>query len=496
MSWNRKQSSEEGGIRPPVVAGKFYPADPRVLRTAVEKFLADAAPVQVKDVVALVAPHAGYIYSGQIAADAFRQAAGGGYELVVLLGTNHTRPNYRQIGLHPGAGFRTPLGVAAVDQEAVSALIAADPECVRDTTVHEREHSVEVQVPFVQVLFPEAKIVPAVVGEADPGLCRRFGEALGVVLRDRRALVVASSDLSHYPAAAEAERVDPAVLEAIAGLDPARVRERIRAEMARRVPDLHTCACGEGPILVAMTAATALGAGTGRVVSYAHSGQVAVGDRNRVVGYGAVAFGKGVVEMDAKPQAAAAEGGGLSVEDKKALLALARETITRLLTAQTVPLARGLSPRLDERRGVFVTLKKRGRLRGCIGRMVGDMPLGQLVGTMAVQSAFHDSRFDELRAEELKDVEIEISVLTPMTPVRGPEEIVVGRDGVLIRKGRHSAVFLPQVATEQGWGRDEMLDNLAMKAGLSPGAWRQGTEFLTFQAEVFGEAEFGGPTSA
>ncbi len=491
MAWNANKSPDGEGVRPPVVAGRFYPGDAQVLRTAIERFLQDAVPPRVEDVVALVSPHAGYIYSGQIAADAFRQAQGGGYDRVVILGTNHTQPRYPKIGFHPGAGFRTPLGVARIDQETISALIEADPDGVRDATVHEREHSVEVQVPFVQVLFPKARIVPAVVGEAEPGLCGRFGAALGRVLRGRRALIVASSDLSHYPAAEAAERVDRAVLEAIAGMDPETLRKTIKTEMSRRISELHTCACGEGPILAAMTAARALGVETGTVVSYAHSGRVAIGDRDRVVGYGAVAFAKTVRERGAGRRTAAdAETGSLDAEDKKALLALARETITRLLTAQTVPLARGLPPRLDAYRGVFVTLKKRGRLRGCIGRMIADMPLGQLVGAMAVQSAFHDSRFPELRAEELKDVEIEISVLTPMKPVRGPGDIVVGRDGVLIRKGGRSAVFLPQVATEQGWGREEMLDNLAVKAGLPPDAWREGTEFLTFQAEVFSESEF------
>jgi AmmeMemoRadiSam system protein A len=176
--------------------------------------------------------------------------------------------------------------------------------------------------------------------------------------------------------------------------------------------------------------------------------------------------------------------------DKKALLTLVRETITRNLSRQAVPMAQGLSTGAQQKRGVFVTLKKRGDLRGCIGRMIPDKPLHELVGDVALQSALEDPRFRPVTLEELKDLEIEISVLTPMVPVPNAGHIVVGRDGVLIRKGGRSAVFLPQVAPEQGWGRDDMLEHLCRKAGLLPGSWKEGAQLFTFQAIVFSEADF------
>jgi len=137
-----------------------------------------------------------------------------------------------------------------------------------------------------------------------------------------------------------------------------------------------------------------------------------------------------------------------------------------------------------------VTLKKRGELRGCIGEITPEKPLYRLVGSVALKSALEDPRFRPLRHEELRDVEIEISVLTPPAPVSGAEDIVVGRDGVILQKDGRSAVFLPQVATEQGWGREEMLDQLCRKAGLPAGSWKQGARMLTFQAEVFSETDF------
>ena len=261
--------------------------------------------------------------------------------------------------------------------------------------------------------------------------------------------------------------MDRKTLEAIASLDPAALRTTVRTQEARRIPGLATCACGEAPIMAAMAASAGHGGDGGRVVSYAHSGDLPIGERERVVGYGAVVFAAGRETAKAAGTAApAAADRDLTPADKKALLALARETISRFLTTQMVPLPRGLSPAAMEQRGVFVTLKKHGDLRGCIGRMIPDRPLATLVGAMALQAAFEDPRFRPVTLEEVPKLEIEISVLTPMKPVSGPDEIVVGRDGVLLQKGGRSAVFLPQVAPEQGWGRDEMLDNLARKAGL------------------------------
>jgi hypothetical protein len=410
----------------------------------------------------------------------------------VILATNHTAAGLRKIALYPGSGFRTPLGTTFVDEKLTAALVAASPDCALDRGPHVREHSLEVQVPFTQFLFPQAKIVAAIVGDADAALCTRFGKALASVLKERRALIVASSDLSHYPSAADAEIADMKTLEAITTLDPAVLHTTVRAQMAQRIPNLSTCACGEAPIMAAMAAAKAMGATGGRIVSYAHSGNLPIGERERVVGYGAVVLAADLKKESpaVRPAAATAADGTIGPADRKYLLGLARETISRYLTIKMVPLPRLSSPILREPRGVFVTLKKRGNLRGCIGRMVPDRPLAELVGAIALQSAFEDPRFSPVTARELPDLEVEISVLTPMKPVSGPDDIVVGRDGVLLQKGGRSAVFLPQVAPEQGWGRDEMLNHLSQKAGLPAKAWQEaGARFLTFQAVVFGEEE-------
>ena len=481
------------GVREPAFAGKFYPASADKLRLTIEKYLQDALPPRVKKPVAVIVPHAGYIFSGQICADGFRQAGHHPYDVVVILGTNHTSPGLQGVSLYPGEGFRTPLGIAAVDKTVIESLLTESPvDCMLDKSAHVSEHSVEVIVPFVQIVFPNAKIVPAVVGTQDRHTSIRFGQALAKVLKNKNALIVASSDLSHYPSRDNAVKVDRQTLDAVATLDPAVFQKTIQDTMSKNIPNLSTCACGEAPIIAALAAARLLGADRGNVISYANSGDVSVGDSAQVVGYGAVvlmAGQKGISSSQTDRQKTAAVPFDLGTADKKALLAFARETLSRFFTTDTVPLARHFPAHLNHPRGVFVTLKKNGALRGCIGHLITDEPLVKLVGAMALQAALNDGRFPPLTAEELPDVDIEISVLTPMKQAARPSDIMVGRDGVVLSKDGRSAVFLPQVALEQSWSRDDMLDHLCSKAGLEKRCWRQDATFSIFQAIVFTESQ-------
>jgi len=478
-----------GRVRDPVVADKFYPSSPDCLRASIERFMQEAVPVQVNEPVAVIVPHAGYIFSGQVCADGYRQVSGRRYDTVVILGTNHTDRGFEKISVYSGSGFRTPLGVAGVDRAMAAKLVEADHDCVFDESVHEREHSVEVQVPFIQVFFPGAKVVPVVVGSPDVGLCRRFGEALARVVRGTKTLIVASSDLSHYPDASNAVRVDTETLAAVVELDAKALHEKVGALMKSGVENLITCACGEGSVMAAMEAAKALGAKGGAVVSYHHSGDVPIGESKGVVGYAAVALGekRALKAREKTPDASAPLS--LSPSDKKTLLAFARRSIARFMETRTLPLARGFDPRLSTPRGVFVTLLKRGELRGCIGHVPPDTPLVNLVGAMAVKAAFGDPRFEPLGDNELDAVEIEVSVLTTPKEVGGVGDVVIGRDGVILHKDGRAALFLPQVAPQQGWGREETLEHLCLKAGLERWCWKENAKISTFQAVVFGEKD-------
>jgi AmmeMemoRadiSam system protein B/AmmeMemoRadiSam system protein A len=482
------------GERPPAVSGRFYPSDAAQLRGGVEAYLAEAQPPRKERPVALILPHAGHIYSGQIAADGYRQAMEHEYDLIVILGTNHTVAPFNGVSIYPSGGYRTPLGLAEIDEEAASALAAADDSFGFRPAPHEKEHSIEVHVPFVQVAFPGVKILPAIVGRPDEALCASFGKALAKVLKGRKALIVASSDLSHYPTYEDAIVADHAVLAAMASMDTSLLLATMDEQMRAGHSGLSTCACGEAPALAAMTAARELGAGRGVVISYANSGDTSIGDRSRVVGYGAVAFvaGEGKPDTSAlRLPAAGPHSAELSPADRKAMLVFARSSIERYLTTGTLPLARGFSPVVWREQAVFVTLKKNGQLRGCIGQLRSDRPLCQAVGAKAIQAAFKDRRFSPVVLGELPDIDIEISLLTPPKRVAGPEAIEIGRDGVTLLKDGRRATFLPEVAVEQGWERDEMLEQLCRKAGLPAACWREGAEFETYRTIAFHESDGG-----
>ncbi|MBC8402072.1 MAG: AmmeMemoRadiSam system protein B [Candidatus Marinimicrobia bacterium] len=484
---------DNSDIRQPAVAGQFYPADAERLTRALDYYLEDARPVGAVRPIAIIAPHAGYIYSGQIAADAFNQAAGYDYDVIVILGTNHTTAGFDGVSIFDGDGYRTPLGVAPIDRALVKALLKVDKDFTFRKSVHTREHSIEVQIPFIQRLFPGIKIVPAVIGWPDPDLCTHFGKALTNVLQGRQALIVASSDLSHYPGYEDAVAVDQTTLHAIQSLDPFEFQSTIDRQIRRGISGLSTCACGAAPIMTAMVTARELGAGQVEIISYANSGDALVGDRSRVVGYGAVTF---LTEKNLKDNSVTRGPNTelppreLNSEDRQILLAFARQSIQQLLASETVPLPRDFTAALERKQGAFVTLSKNGELRGCIGHMGTDLPVCQVVGAMAIQAAVNDRRFHPLSITELPEIEIEISLLTLFKSIAQTEDFVPGRDGIVLKKDGHSAVYLPQVAPEQGWNRQQTLDELCRKAGLPQGSWKKDAQLFTFQAEVFCESDF------
>ena len=488
-----KGQTDESFIRNPAVAGKFYPADSSKLRNALKYYFEDAISGSKESPIAIIAPHAGYLYSGQIAADAFNQARNFDYDVIIILGTNHTTPGFNKISIYPKGGFRTPLGIARIDQNITDLLLKEDADFVSDIKPHETEHSVETQIPFIQYLFPKAKIVPVIIGSQNLQLCTKFGKALAKILKDKKALIVASSDLSHYPKYEDAVSTDKNTLDIIKTMNTSDIQQEFYRKVNSGIPSLVTCACGEGPILTVITAVKESGGNDVSVISYANSGNTLVGENDRVVGYGALAFYKTAQNIKVIEKTDENNSKKNSTEldslDKISLLKLARKSIEQYLTSETLPLPRNLTPLMKTRRGAFVTLKKHGELRGCIGSMVENLPLYNVVGKMALQAAFNDNRFHPLEIGELSQVELEISVLTPLAKINNADEIVLGRDGVVLKKGNKQAVFLPQVAKEQGWSKEQFLTQLCYKAGLNATDWETATLY-TFRAEVFSEKDF------
>ncbi len=482
-----------GEVRKPAVAGQFYPDDAEQLSKMIDAFLAQVEKVGPRGLepIAIIVPHAGYIFSGQVAAHAFKQLEGIEYEAIVVMGTNHTAPGFDQVSVYAEGAFQTPLGLMPIDTELAQALIAADEQIVFDRSVHRDEHSIEVELPFLQKLYPGQAIVPLIVGAPSPENCQALSDALVKVLSGKKALIVASSDLSHYPSYEDARRVDMATLEAIQTMDPQRLTEVINRYMSEGTPNLHTLCCGEGPIRVAMMTAKRLGANQVTVLKYANSGDTPFGDWDRVVGYGAVMFWKGneappefVLPTPPTPPQAPTP---LNPDEKDRLLDIARQTITQFLETGTVPSFEISEPNLFQRRGAFVTLKKHGQLRGCIGNLIPRRPLYLTVQSVAISAAVNDRRFLPVTKDELKDIDIEISVLSPIEPIADVSEIQVGRHGLIIVKGQNQGVLLPQVAVENNWDRDEFLRQICLKAGLPEDAWQEGARLYVFTAEVFGE---------
>jgi AmmeMemoRadiSam system protein B/AmmeMemoRadiSam system protein A len=465
-------------VREPAVAGYFYPRDPDELRTKVEGFLKEAK-LLVSDgpPIAILAPHAGYVYSGPVAGWSYRQVMGQRFETVVVLSPSH-RFGFKGISVWPKGSYRTPLGTVPVDEEVCAELMRMTT-LIRDIPqAHENEHALEVQIPFLQVaLQPGWKLVPLVMGSQDLETAKELSGALKKVLEGRSHLVVASSDLSHFHSAQRAEEMDRKALTFMEGVDP----EGLWKEVSRGSVE----ACGVGPVLTVLCMVREMGVKKGKLLRYNHSGDVS-GDRTRVVGYGAMSWGDSM-ETGKKKEERVGVDLGLSREEKDLLKEIARKSIETALQGLPPPSGpEGLSPKLKEPRGAFVTLQKGHRLRGCIGFIQATKPLHETVKEMARAAAFDDPRFPPLTKEEWPEVDIEISVLTPLERVEDVSKIKVGVHGIYIVKGARRGLLLPQVAVEYGWDRETFLEQTCLKAGLPPDAWKDPkTEIYVFSADVF-----------
>ena len=453
-------------VQEPVVAGRFYPAQPEELKTMVRSFLDAAGKPKIQgEIYGLVAPHAGYIYSGPAAGHAYKEVEGKAYEVVVVIAPSHTAP-MNGVSVLDMDAYKTPLGDVPIDRKSVQALIGQSDWISYVPALFAREHSMEVHLPFLQTaLAPGFKIVPVVMGSPDPQLAKAFAQVLSRQFRGRNVLYVASSDMSHYLPYEQAKVKDAGTLDIIGNGEI----ETLVRQCSTKQSEL----CGLGPVQVMMHLAKKMGIEGGTVLKYENSGDTA-GDRNRVVGYGSLAF--------VNPE------GELSFSDKQSLLTLARSTLTAYVNDQERPEFLPGSLALKKPGAAFVTLKSRGQLRGCIGQLRATMPLYRSVVEMTVSSCSRDRRFTPVKPEELPNISLEISVMSPFMKVGSVDEIKVGRDGLFLAYMGQSGVLLPQVPVEQGWDKDEYLKGICRKAGLPDRAWeKEGAEVYRFTAQVFSE---------
>jgi AmmeMemoRadiSam system protein B/AmmeMemoRadiSam system protein A len=459
----------EKRIRQSVIAGSWYPGSQEELSGMLDGFLGNAKKEELGEVKAVISPHAGYIYSGQVAAFGFKQVEGRDYRRVIILAPTHhyplngaSVPNYTH--------YETPLGEVRVSSLAwelreESRLVSSIPGA------HSEEHSAEIEIPFLQKTLTDFEIIPIIVGRMSMEDIDEFSDLL-ITHLDEKTLIVASTDLSHYHTYDEALSLDRTCVDSITALD---MENAVKCEM-----------CGYYPVLITMMVAEKLN-WTPRLLKYANSGDV-VGDRSRVVGYTAIAFY--VEGPGGNPHSE------LSEEQERYLLKLARDTMELYVREGRRLQPETDDPKLMEDKGVFVTLEKNGQLRGCIGHIQPVQPLYLDVRDNAINAAVHDPRFRPVKADELDEIEVEVSVLTIPELIQADspggylEEIQAGVDGIIVDYKGRGATYLPQV-WEQIPDKEEFLSNLCEKASLPSDCWREkDAKIYRYRVIAFKESEF------
>ncbi len=467
------------------LSGSWYPSSSKKLSQMLERFLSFVPNQKIEgDIIAFIQPHAGFVYSGSIAAYGFKQIQNLDIDTVLIVGFSH-KIHFDGVSVYDADAFDTPLGLLNVNKELVRELIREHPKIKFYPPAFINENSVEMQIPFLKKVLPNVSIVPIAIGDQKFETSKILAEAIFNVLKEKdKFLLIASSDMSHYLSYDEAVKKDKHTLGLL---------KKISAELLFKEGDLSEggILCGISSVASVIMASQKLGADRLDVLKYANSGDIS-GDKTRVVGYVSAVFFKSKEEKiddDIEVEKQERNDDMLTNMQRKRLLEIARHTIEEYLKSGEIKNFSEEDKDLLEEKGAFVTLHKTGKLRGCIGNIIASIPLYRTVRDMSIASAANDPRFKPVTLDELEDIEIEISVLSKPQREVNPENIVMGKHGVIVKSGYASGVFLPQVADETGWSREEFLSNLcAHKAGLSADAWKdKDTELYTFTAEVFNE---------
>jgi len=461
LSWGQN-------IRKPVWAGKFYDERPQVLSQQIEQWLqkAEYHPHPDSQLKVLIAPHAGYIYSGKVAANAYKQAQKKEFDTVVIIGPSH-HFGFRGCSICQQGSYASPLGVVGIDQKSAGQLSRITgfkfiPKA------HEKEHSIEVQIPFIQKTIPDAQIIPILMGTPSKDSIGKLSEGIAEIALEKEVLVVISTDMSHYLSKEQANQRDKDTIDLIISQDVKKLEKKIL--------NRENIMCGGAGVVTALKYAMDIGEADVDFLCYDDSSS-AGGPKSQVVGY-----------MSAALYMKTESGHfSLSQKDKRELLSIARLAIQSYTKQEEVVLPEPRNSRLRSYRGAFVTLTRKGRLRGCIGFIEPVAPLYQTVAQAAIFAACRDHRFPPLSVSELRELEIEISVLTKPKKTEDISDVEVGRHGLIISKGQKEGLLLPQVAIKNNWSKRKFLEQTCLKAGLSKDSWKKGADIYIFEAKVFHE---------
>ncbi|MEO5369597.1 MAG: AmmeMemoRadiSam system protein B [Magnetococcus sp. DMHC-1] len=494
-------SDSASRVRPPAWAGSWYPATSKELGSFLDRAMESAKPAPLTGkgpLRALIVPHAGYRYSGATAAAAFKLLREHPpLRRIIVIGPSH-RQGFAGISIPDVTHFETPLGRIPLDQQAIAAL-RTTPLFQNLPTAHQLEHSIEIELPFLQRVVPGSwQLLPILVGSLNAAEVVQVADLLRP-LADDATLVVVSSDFTHFganynylPFSKDAQlpnrirELDQGAIDHILHLDgPGLLQYKQKTDIT---------ACGLLPMAILLHMA---GEGTtATLLQYATSGEMTQ-DYSNSVSYVAMAFTRpqpfSARENPAK--SGSTSSGNLPQEDMSLLLNIARATLQKAVTqregnldAQDILGNVSLSNRMQQPAGAFVTLKKNGELRGCIGHIQPVRPLFEAVMENAVSAALADTRFKPVTRDELQQLTVEVSVLSPMRPIASLDEYQVARHGIVLIKNGRRAVFLPEVATEQKWDRDTTLTQLARKAGLPDDAWKDNARFEVFTTQTIHES--------
>lgn len=484
-SSQKKEQEKPLKNRLPAVAGQFYPAEKQAIKSSLKKYFSQAEPKSIENTMAIISPHAGYVFSGTVAASAFNQINGSKeYENIFVLASSH-KVAFDGASIYNKGHYETPLGEVKVNLELSNKLIDEHKCFSYYERAHTAEHSLEVQLPFLQYkMKKDFTIVPIVIGTQSESKVKQIAKALKPFFNEKNLFII-SSDFSHYPKASDAENNDERTAEAIVSNNPGELMKRLKYNEMRSIKNLATSLCGWTSVLTLLHMSSDTPGIEAKKIQYMHSGEYSK-DKSRVVGYWAIAFFKNNSKTSNNM------GFELNKQDKKDLLHIARKTIEELINNNNKAKFKGkdYSKTLNEKCGAFVTLHKRGQLRGCIGRFMPDEPLYEVVRQMAIAASTQDHRFDKVKPHELDDIDIEISVLTPLKEIDSIDEIEIGTHGIYIKSNGRSGTLLPQVATDNNWDKEQFLGYCSQyKAGLGWDGWKD-AEVFTYKAIIFDEKEF------
>lgn len=467
--------------------GTWYTDDASALRSQIEGFWEKANVSPVENILALILPHAGYQYSGQTAAYGLKSLKKK-YKRIVIIGPSHRVAMYDTFWIPNVTHYQTPLGEIAVDLAFIEEL-KQHSVFVTNPTLDQLEHSVHIQMPVLQYCQKDALIVPLVAGNCSYPVIKKIASILKGLM-DQDTLMLISSDFVHY---GPNYRYTPFTKDIPEGIKQLNEQAMSFIKEVNPKAFLEFCQksgatiCGQIPIalLLEMLPVNAHGK-----LLYEESSGNLMKDFTNSVSYLTIAF-SGTWQQEPKIQPQKKEG-NLTAEEKKLLLTIARKSLLYFIQNDRIPELSDLgisklTPALQAPAATFVTLKKKFDLRGCIGEVFAVQPLFKSVLYNSIRSGLYDRRFQPVTLEECQEITIKISVLTAPMAVPGYQDIKIGTDGIILKKAGHSALFLPEVATEQGWNIEQTLTYLSAKAGLPQDAWKEDADFETFQSIGFGE---------